>query len=372
MKTKDKSKRILTFDLMRGWFLLAIIIDHITYFPCGLEWLSARGGLYVTCAEGFFFISGIVLGIVRGCRLIDKPFREVAKLLLKRAMQLYIWSVFLTIVFTLITWNFYPAGAGAKPGVMSIDTPIWKMILSAFSLDYFYGWADYLRLYAIFMFISPLVFWLLRKGKWYVVVVVSLAVWSLFPSGQPWNIQEKIQPISWQFIFFSGSIVGFYWNKITEWWRSHPIKKRRATVRALCAIGGVTLVFNVLIMFSTMGNDLSWLGIYDGMSSELYRKFFDKMRMPLSRFALFLTWFWMFFNLFRRFEKQIIKYAGWILLPFGQNSLYVYTLHAFGVYFIHIYTNSGTWIQNFAIVGGLIAIIWLMIRYKVLMKIIPR
>ena len=67
-KVRQVSKRILTFDLMRGWFLLAITINHIAFFPNGLGWISGRGGLYVTTAEGFFLVSGIVLGIVRGAK----------------------------------------------------------------------------------------------------------------------------------------------------------------------------------------------------------------------------------------------------------------------------------------------------------------
>lgn len=104
---RQVSKRILTFDLMRGWFLLAITINHIAFFPNGLGWISGRGGLYVTTAEGFFLVSGIVLGIVRGRKLLDRPFRQVAGLLIKRGAQLYVAAIVLTLLFTLLTWMFF-------------------------------------------------------------------------------------------------------------------------------------------------------------------------------------------------------------------------------------------------------------------------
>ena len=49
---------------MRGWFLVIIILDHLTYFPNGLTFLTGDSRLAVSAAEGFFIISGLVLGIV--------------------------------------------------------------------------------------------------------------------------------------------------------------------------------------------------------------------------------------------------------------------------------------------------------------------
>jgi hypothetical protein len=46
-----KIPRIMTFDILRGWFLVGILIDHLAFFPNGLDWWSARGGLFVSMAE---------------------------------------------------------------------------------------------------------------------------------------------------------------------------------------------------------------------------------------------------------------------------------------------------------------------------------
>ena len=373
-RVKSASKRILTFDLMRGWFLLAIIIDHIGFFPNGLEWMSARSGLFVTTAEGFFFISGLVLGIVRGAKLIDKPFKLVAKLLLKRGVQLYIWSVLLTLLFTAITWMFFEHNPNVKQAFLPSTTPIWEVLWRAFTFEYIYGWADYLRLYAIFLFVSPLVFWLLRKRLWYVVALLSLGVWMMFPNDFNWDyqLQEKFQFLTWQLIFFVGAIVGFHWNQLTAWWGRLSIVWRRTLITSVLVIGASTLFYNVMIMFATMGIDVSWLGVKAQMQHDFYVGFFDKERMPLTRFGLFLLWFWMFFYLFHRFEKQIMRFVGWLLLPFGQNSLYVYTIHAFLMYAIHLVWQQGPMWQNFLITAGAIGIVRIMIHYNILMKVIPR
>ncbi len=174
---QKKISRVLTFDLLRGYFLVAIILDHLAFFPNGLDWVSGRGNLYVSAAEGFFLISGIVLGIVRGAKLIDKPFWVPAKLLLKRSLQLYITAVVLMLLFTFIGWLFL-SNPGLKPGIRLPDENIWRIIWGGLTFDYIYGWADYLRLYAIYIFVSPLAIWLLRRKLWYVVIAASLLVWT--------------------------------------------------------------------------------------------------------------------------------------------------------------------------------------------------
>ena len=371
---KPKIERIATFDLLRGYFLVGIIIDHLSFFPNGLDWWSARGGLFVSMAEGFFLISGIVLGIVRGAKLVDESFKVVAGFLLKRGVQLYITAVVLTLLFTFIGWLFYMNNPGLKPGIISPDTPVWQVIVDAITLEYFFGWADYLRLYAIFILISPLVMWLLRKGLWYVVFGASIIVWLLFP--EPYSItyeeRERLQYLSWQIIFFGGLIIGFYWPRLTAFWRSQALRIRKTLKVAIVAAAGITLSVSVLLMLTTMGVNLPIAGFNQDLWHRLFTDDFNKEALPILRIALFALWFAAAYILFRRFEKQIIRYMGWLLLPFGTNSLYVYTLHAIIIFFVHLYFQAGGLLYNFIISAVIIAVIWLMVRYQILFKIIPR
>lgn len=374
MATKKKIERILTFDIMRGYFLIGILSDHLTYWPNGLDWWSARGGLFVTMAEGFFLISGIILGIVRGAKLVDQPFRNVAKLLLKRGGQLYVVSVVLALLFTFIGWMFYIGNPGLKTGIANPSTSILGLIWDTLTLQYLYGWADYLRLYAIFLFFSPIVMWLLRRGWWYVALAASLGVWALFPDTNvaTYEQQEKLQVLSWQLIFYGGMIIGFYWPKILDKWRSLEARTRQIVATSVVSLAAVTLAYNVAIMLQTMGHDMSWLGIGPSTQQNLYVLFFDKERLPPPRLALFMLWFWAAFYLFRRFEPYIKRFMGWLLIPIGINSLYVYTVEAFLLFFAHIYLPSGSLIQNFVIIASLIGITLFMVRKRILMKIIPR
>ena len=354
--------------------MVAIIVDHLSFFPNGLDWWGMRGGLFVTAAEGFFIMSGIVLGIVRGAKYIDRPMKEVTNLLLKRGFQLYLTVAVLAIIFTLIGWAYMHAGIGGiKPGIFPADTSIWQVILSSFTLQYYYGWADYLRLYALFLFASPLVFWLLRKGLWYLALAGSFAVWLLFPllvGDGGYSAAEYWQPVSWQLLFFMGVIIGFNWNFFLDTWNGFSDRVRRIISVSLVSTAVITLVISVLFMLSTMGYNTG--PFTSDLRHIIFSNFFNKESLPLTRILLAMIWFWAGFWVFKRFEKPIKKAIGWLLLPFGTNSLYVYTLHAFAVFFVHIHISRGSLLWNFIVTAGVILLIRLCVHYKVLMKIIPR
>jgi hypothetical protein len=365
-----KISRILTFDLMRGYFLVAIILDHLAYFPNGLDWWGGRGNLYVSAAEGFFLISGIVLGVVRGRKLAEKPFAVAAKLLLQRGVQLYITAVVLMLLFTFIGWMFID-NPGLKAGIRPLTEDVWSVIWGGLTFNYIYGWADYLRLYAIFLFASPIALWLLRRGLWYVLLAVSVWIWSQY-SNSPLETAELSQVYSWQLIFFSGLTIGYYLTPIRQWWSSITPVIRNTVIAVTVSIAAITMLANFIIVEGAT--------LFGGFSQTLtnlnntFAPYFIKEELPIARLVLFVIWFGAGFWLFSRFEQYIVKYFGWLLLPFGTNSLYVYILHAVMVFGAHLVIKDPTpyLLVNFTLSAVIIGIILLAVRAKFLMKIIPR
>lgn len=371
MPNKKPSSRVIAFDLLRGYFLVAIILDHLNYWPNGLDWVTARGSLFVSAAEGFFLISGIVLGIVRGRKLLEKPFVVGAWLLLKRGLQLYITYAILTLFFTLIGLWFFANNPGVKAGLISPDTSLLGMIWQVLSFQYLYGWADYLRLYCIFLFISPLVLLLLRKKLWWLVLLVSTAVFTFSPSPDyPANILT--QPYHWQIIFFGGMVIGFHWQDLVTFWQRQSHQLRLWTITTVVSLTIVTILTN---SFLSLGGLISPdVGNFVTPIHNQLAPFFDKENLSWWRLALFGLWFSGSLWFFMRFEKAILHYLGWLLLPFGINSLYVYTVHAFLIFFVHLLipTGGSFFLLNLIISVATIAIVRVMIQYKVLFKVIPR
>lgn len=372
---RPKSSRIVTLDLMRGYFLIAIILNHLAYYPNGFDWFTARGDLYVSSAEGFFFISGLVLGIVRGRKLMEQPLSRVTKLLLSRSFQIYMTSIILLLIFTLFGWWFFLNNPGLKFGIRSPDTDIWQFLWQVISLQYFYGWADYLRLYAMFLLASPLAIWLLRRGQWHYLLLGSMGVWLLYPSNlnlhSPYEVKQLFQPLSWQLLFFGGMIVGFYWQYLIAWWQDIPLRYRRVITITILGLAVITLAANLILVFAERWH-LSSAAIIQQYNTWLHVTYFDKERLAIFRIMLFLVWFWASFWLFYRFEGIIRRWLGWLLESFGTNSLYVYTLHAFAIFFVHLFIAKGSLWMNFLTAAGIILAIRLAIHYRLLMGIIPR
>lgn len=363
--------RISTLDLMRGCFLIALIIDHLQYWPSGYDFLTMRGELFVSAAEGFFLISGIVLGIVRGRKLIEKPFEAGAKLLLRRGVQLYITYIIVAIGSTLIGWSFL-ANPGLKDGIADPSTSIAGLLWQTLSLQYIYGWADYLRLYALFLFVAPIFLWLLRKNLWWIGLGVSVAIWALTPD-MLYPTSLSLQPLHWQLLFFGGMTIGFHWPELTAYWSSLSKLTKRATISLLLITMITTLCINIFLAFGGMISTEIYT-LVGPLRDSLQQGQFNKENLPLSRVALFLVWFWASFWIFTKFRPIIERYAGWILLPFGTNSLYVYSVHAIIIFFLHLILapKNDVFIVNFIVTTIVLAAIWLMLRYKILFKIIPR
>ncbi len=373
-KPSAKKPRIATFDLLRGYFLVSIILNHLDWYPSGLDWVAVRGSLFVSAAEGFFLISGILLGIVRGRKLIKKPFRTAALLILQRGAVLYITSIVLMLLFTFVGWHFL-GNPGLKPGIRPPEQPLTDIIMGALSFKYLYGWADFLRLYAIFLFISPLALWLLRKGCWYIVIAGSVALWALYPYAlaHTTNSAELLMPLSWQLIFFVGFVIGFHWVDIETWWNTRSKKTRALILNPILAVAGMTLIANIILAIA------SGFGGADNeaarFSNTMLLPLFNKDELPILRLLLFGLWFILGFTFVKRYEKYIIQLCGWLLLPFGKNSLYVYTLHAIILFFAHLIITPGTHPGIFISLASSIAIlgiILLAIHKEFLFKIIPR
>jgi hypothetical protein len=66
----DRHGRDLRIDLLRGFFVVAMIIDHVRG-PSPLHLLTGGNRFYASAAEGFILTSGLVAGLVYH-RLIER------------------------------------------------------------------------------------------------------------------------------------------------------------------------------------------------------------------------------------------------------------------------------------------------------------
>lgn len=371
MLLTQKKSRLLHLDFMRGIFLCVIIVDHLQKFPGFFELFTGRGVLWASAAEGFFFLSGILLGLVRGRRETSQPILKVSRRLWGRALLLYLWNIALTLFYTLLAMAFFDQ-IGIKPGFV-LPKSVANIITETLTFKYVYGWADFLQYYAAFLFVSPLAIWLLRKKYWWLVLALSLMVW--LKSGQNFYL-------SWQLLFFSGAVFGFYVEDIHDRYKRLQMTTQRYLRYASVAIGGVTFAVSYLfVMGSSYITNHPGLGWYTTIPvNELVEwnrqllPFFDKNSLGVGRLVIFYCWFFAMYFVVKRFawlyEQNRVGRAVTML---GQNSLYVYIVHSLLVFSVSlIWPKSLGLAGNIAIELSVIGLIVVLLRKRVFFNYIPR
>ena len=91
------------------------------------------------------------------------------------------------------------------------------------------------RYYAVFVFVSPLAIYLLRKNLWYVLITLTVSIW--YFSGN--NIF-----LGWQLLFFGGSIVGFYLTDIELFAHNIPRHLKQNTKYILVLLAIITYIIS--------------------------------------------------------------------------------------------------------------------------------
>lgn len=366
--SKNKS-RLVVFDLMRGYFLFVIIIDHLLRFFGFWEIFTGRGAQWVSAAEGFFFLSGIMIGIVRGRRMIRTSLIDVAKKCWRRAVTLYLWGIGLSLLVSTL--------AILLAGNIGLKQPVFvgnniELVIKTLSMTFNYGWADFLIYYAVYLFFSPLAIWLLRNKLWHSVLLISLIIW----------MQTTTIMGSWQVLFYSGLVVGFYKEQIENVFLRFNTKWRRLLSSTVYLLSGLTLLVSVFFTtiaeeYGKAGSNPKLLGI-DLEGSRIYaietlRVTFDRVSLAPARLLLFYLWFTALYLLLKKYETWITKRLGWILIPFGQNSLYVYIVHAVMIFLLNLIVPTGQhWLINVLINTSFVLLVWLMVRSRFLFRFIPR
>ena len=354
--TTQKSPRIRAFDIIRGYFLIVILINHIELYPSFFDFFTGRGRLMVSAAEGFFFMSGLLVGMVYKRRL-HFGMKFIFAKTWKRAVNLYVGSVALTLLFTALA--VYLGHPLIKEGLT--DYINWPHIISqSLQLRYSFGWADFLYRFALLMFLAPFALYLLDKGKWWLLALFSLGLWAAPGDGNPLDI------LNWQIIFMMGMIAGFYWGEIQKWSRGlKPNLRRRLKVSLVTfAVTTFTLSYLSVFLLSKMnqrllGNPQSmspwWTSLTNQLNStnEYLWLYAQKWTVGPLRIILFIAWFLVLFMLVQRFEKQITRATKGLVELLGRNSLFVYIDHAFIVFAFKFFIPAKTNIyQNFLITAA--------------------
>lgn len=368
MSSSSKNSRIITLDLLRGYFIFVIIVDHLLRWPSILAWGTGQGRLWVTAAEGFFIISGLLVGYTRGYKKRSMPLKELTILLYRRAALLYISGLIATIILVVIAVRstFPDALLPMLPASgQSTTSYLWQLM----SQQYVFEWVYFLKLYWIMLLISPVFIWLLRKKK---LLLYTLLTFSLWLAG----VFLDYQWLQWQVLFFVPAMLGYYLEPVRRTWQEFGVKKQNRVRFAVIGSAIITIILSVFFVFGwPLVEKSDPIMSFDSYVSirAVVDPIFSIAPLSIARTLLSFLWFSALFLFVRRYEPKFKKLLGWLLIPFGERSLSAYILHAFVLIFVQsLVMVSENEIYNTAVSVGVVLLIWLILKIPLVKKILPR
>lgn len=369
--TTVQKRRIFELDLLRGFFICVIILDHMQFWPSPFQYMTGQGRLWVSAAEGFFLISGLLIGYIRAYKGAKLPLKSVSKHLLMRALMLYVWGVIVTLFVVLVT-TLLPGNSPLLPRlpdttqIASLLMYLWSVFSTSFQSD----WIYFLRMYTIMLAVTPVFLWLIRKKLWWVAALASLTIYTI---SLVFKIDEAT--MQWQVLFFGAALMGWKLEAILLWFREHLTLRRLALISSsLFFLATFALSYFMVHGWSYVENPATSISreAYVSVRASVDPLFSNNPMVPL-RLLLAYAWFIGQLALFHILRKWLLKYLGWILLIFGQSSLTAYILQALILPFIVVYVDLGGsfWLNGLFGVVVLIVISGIM-RLKLVKQVIPR
>lgn len=210
---------------MRGYFLVFMLINHLVF--TGGYWLveiNHRQFTFVEDAQGFVFLSGLLIGMVYARKMLKSGYEAGRDKIWARAFELYRYAMGVVFVILLARLVLPDAAAIWQNwlGVTEFNDP-WRMAAIATFL-FQPTYMDILPQYIVYMMFAPVLVWLCVTDRWKIVAIGSLLAWmaaqlglhrlatypvdALLRAPEQEGMRVSFNLLGWQIVFFSGLIAG--------------------------------------------------------------------------------------------------------------------------------------------------------------------
>ena len=245
-------RRLELLDGLRGYFLVFMALNHV-YFAGGLtlKHLNHAEIGFVEDAQGFVFMSGLLIGMVYAKRMSKDGFRAGAMRIWHRAAELYLYALSCLLVI-FIAARTIPAMQGYWAHWLGdFATPRSAATLAATALLYQPTYMDILPQYIAYLVVAPPLVYLVLNGKWTWVAIGSAVCWLAIqlgvhlPAATAVNdllgriapglaIRSHFNIFAWQVVFMTGLVLGALTSTRQIEWKEvfHP-ERRTVLVAAV-------------------------------------------------------------------------------------------------------------------------------------------
>ena len=370
------AERDVAIDMLRGLAIVILVVNHI-HLDSVLEYVTAT---VLSAAEVLVAVSGVVAGMVFGRRWHTHGPRATTQMLLKRARTLYLAAlavVSLIGVTVLLPW-IDTAALTASPD-MQAGTNLYayegllRTVAAVLTLEAGPWQLSILGLFIALLVLTPALLAALARGWWLQAVALS---WLLFAAGRAWPVDvlpmqsERPFPILvWQSLFVHGIVVGYHREAIARRLRAW----RRPLVRGLVALASLVVLLR-LQMAGLAPVGMPGLDAVDWQRWET--RHFDKTSLDVGRVVAMASVATAVYLGLSRGGRVAERALGWLLLPLGRNSFYVFIMHVFvclAVALLPGMADGGLGLLgNAAVQAGCVALLWTMVRRRFLFSVVPR
>jgi len=315
-------KRDLRLDLLRGFAVLAMVADHIGGERSWLYAFTGGDRFFVSVAEGFVFISGLLMGMIYAQVVARHGLGAALMKCLHRAWTLYLLTITLTLTFAALSQQMGLAWAPQVTASAWLD-----FIISVLTLHHTFHLTDILLLYTLLVLAAVPVLVLLTSGYTRIVLVGSWGLWGLWQLAPQhaqflWPIADNrvFNFSAWQVLFITAMVIGYHRQRLVQ----HLAYLPQHVVLGLSgAVIAATLALYTWDLYPLLARHAVPVDLL-----------FGKVDLRLGRLLVFASFFSFAFTLLTVAWVPISRALRWLLLPLGQNALTAYALHLFVVAFL--------------------------------------
>jgi hypothetical protein len=315
----EAGKRDLRLDLLRGFAVVAMVADHIGGERSWLYALTGGDAFWVSAAEVFVFISGLLLGMISAGLMARHGLGVALMKSLQRTWTLYLLTVTLTLSFIALS-----AQLDLRWGPELASVSWTDLVVSVMTLHRTFYLTDILLLYTLLILTAVPVLVLLAQGHTRWVLVGSWALWTLWQLAPqhaqfPWAITDNsvFNFPAWQVLFVTAMAIGYHRRQLERYVTG-------GSERLLLVVSGAIVAAAIVVY-------LSFFQVSMPPHAWLVDQLFGKVDLRIGRLLVFASFFTFAVSLLTLAWKPICRLLGWLLLPLGQDALSAYILHLFVV-----------------------------------------
>ncbi len=219
-------QRLEILDGMRGYFLVFMMLNHLTFAGGYLLVKFNHGELgYVQDAQGFVFLSGMLVGMVYARRMLKAGYETGARQIRKRALDIYQYAAGSLLLIMVLGLFLKESATYWEPWLWDLASHDPVYAVASLLLIYQPTYMDILPQYIVYMLVSPPLVWLCVTGRWSWVIAFSVVTWVAVQLTLHFPLADGIRMmldqlydgklmraafnvLAWQIVFMTGLVLG--------------------------------------------------------------------------------------------------------------------------------------------------------------------